>query len=306
MPELPEVRILADYVNLELNKHEVLRVEKNPLSKNTCDLSILEGKRWRLKAAARGKEMAIFFISGEEKHPLKITYGRIGSIEKVSYEEYEDPQLQKRALLRFFTQDWVFFISDFTRMTLWRWCGIWDSTRSPDPLFEHNNWRIHIFRKRKCAKYKLNTQEIMMDQRHFNGIGNYTRAEILYRCSFSPFTPFVEVLQNDVWREEFFSTTKEVLRNAYEYGGYQFKHWKNPFGVHKNTLYRVTKCFNNTKNCFFMLDPKEKKKRKFWFNKIWHLEYEDWALESNLPDPPLKQLIYKYKKHKFKKRWQLR
>ncbi len=304
MPELPEVRIVADYVNQELNKHEVLRVEKHPSSKNKCDLSILDGKTWKLRAVARGKELAIIFISGEEKHPMKITFGRIGSIEKVPIELAEDPEVQTRALLRFYTQDYLFFISDFTKMTLWRWCGIWDGTRSPDPLFEHNEWRTHIYKNRKCKKYKKTTFIIMMDQRHFNGIGNYTRAEILYRVSFSPFLPFIKVLQNDVWREEFFSATKEVLRNTYEFGGFQFKYWKNPFGVNKKRINAVSKCYNNMGNCLYVRDQSDR--RKFWFSHAWTDEYTEWAEEVvNLPATRLTKLIYRFKNNKLKTRWLL-
>ncbi len=303
MPELPEVRIVADYINLEVNNHEILHVEKNPLSKNKCDLTLLEGKTWRLKAVARGKELAIIFISGEEKHPMKITFGRIGSIEKVPIEMAQDPEVQRRALLRFYTQDYLFFISDFTRMTLWRWCGIWDGTRSPDPLFEHKEWRMHIYKNRRCAKYKKTTFMIMMDQRHFNGIGNYTRSEILYRVSFSPFLPFIKVLEDNVWREEFFSATKEVLRNAYEYGGLQFKYWINPFGVDKRKIKVVSRCYNKLEKCYFV---KDEWRRYFWFNKSWADEYTEWAEEVvDLPDTRLTKLIYRNKNNKLKKRWLL-
>lgn len=303
MPELPEVRIVADYINLELNTHEVLRVEKNPKSKNTCDLSILEGKTWRLRAVARGKELAIIFISGEEKHPMKITFGRIGSIEKVPIEMVEDFDVQQKALLRFYTKDYLFFISDFTRMTLWRWCGIWDATRSPDPLFEHNAWRTHIYKKRKCAKYKKTTFMIMMDQRHFNGIGNYTRSEILYRVSFSPFIPFTQVLKNDVYREEFFQATKEVLLNAYEFGGFQFKLWKNPFGVSKKKLDALSKCYNNKGRCMATSDEK---RRFFWFRHEWEDAFYEWTDDdTKLQDTRLIEKIYRFKNNRIKRRWKL-
>jgi formamidopyrimidine-DNA glycosylase len=294
LPELPEVRIVADYINLELNKHEVLRVEKNPDSKNKCDLSILEGKTWRLRAVARGKELAIIFNSGEEKHPMKITFGRIGSIEKVPIDMIKDSDVQKRALLRFYTKDYLFFISDLTRMTLWRWCGIWDATRSPDPLFEHNQWRTHIYNKRKCVKYKKTTFMIMMDQRHFNGIGNYTRSEILYRVSFSPFIPFTEVLKSDVFREEFFRATKEVLQNVYEFGGFQFKKWRNPFGVSKQKINAVSKCYNNNSRCMFTSDEEQ---RFFWFRHEWADAFYEWIDdEDKLQDTRLIKKIYRIKR----------
>ena len=141
MAEQPEVRIMSDFINREIGHRDVVKVEKSPLSKNKSDLSTLEGKKWRISSKVRGKEMMIEFISGEEKHFLKVGFAKIGSIETMDLRSVDTDYLDRRGVLRFYTDEKVYFISDFTRYTLWRWTDQWDSNRSPDIIFEHNDWR---------------------------------------------------------------------------------------------------------------------------------------------------------------------
>ena len=149
MPEQPEVRILSDFINSEIGLRDVIKIEKSPLSKSKCDLTVLEGKKWRMSASSRGKEMIIVFTSGAETHSLKVGFAKIGCIESIAYDQVDTEAFYKRAVLRFYTKDRIYYISDFTRYTLWRWTDQWDANRSPDIVFEHNDWRASLYHKRK-------------------------------------------------------------------------------------------------------------------------------------------------------------
>eukprot|EP01104_Vermistella_antarctica_P010979 TRINITY_DN2997_c0_g1_i1.p1 TRINITY_DN2997_c0_g1~~TRINITY_DN2997_c0_g1_i1.p1 ORF type:complete len:432 (-),score=50.98 TRINITY_DN2997_c0_g1_i1:131-1426(-) len=84
--------------------------------------------------------------------------------------------------------------------------------RSPDPMTEYDLFVDHIQRqltkvddaastsspkKKKASPGTAQRRgpfdkpicELLLDQRHFNGIGNYLRAEILYRANINPFMP---------------------------------------------------------------------------------------------------------------------
>lgn len=169
---------MSEFINTELGQCDVVRVEKSPLSKNKCDLSILENKTWKLFSASRGKEMMIQFSSGEERHLMKIGFARVGSIESFPVSKIIQSEFDKKAVLRFYTADKVYFISDFTRYAQWRWVTAWDRFRSPDIVLEHNDWRANLYKNRNHKKFDVPVFEAMSDQAFFNGIGTFSKTEI--------------------------------------------------------------------------------------------------------------------------------
>lgn len=294
MPEGPEVRIMSDFINSEIGHLSVKKVEKSPISKNKCDLSCLEGKEWKIKSSSRGKEMKIEFSSGDEHHIMKVNFAKIGSIEVTEIGNYDD-LYDRRAMLRFYTEDKVFAISDFTRFIIWRWASEWDTNRSPDVVLEHNEWRDFLYKERKNKYFQRPIFEIIKDQRFFNGVGNFSRSEILGRTKFSPFTPFNDVLESDILREDFFTIIKEVMNDIYDLGGFQFKFWQNPYGKKGVGFNRWIKCHNKPRKAYFIKDAGG----KFWFDKKWSIDYVKWV--SSKDDQPLtltKKIYSKIEKNK--------
>ena len=290
MPEQAEVRILSDFINSEIGLCDVIKIEKSPLSKNRCDLTILEGKTWRMSASSRGKEMIIVFKSEEESHSLKVGFAKIGCIESITYDRVDTEAFLKRAVLRFYTKERIYYISDFTRYTLWRWTDQWDANRSPDIIFEHNDWRASLYRKRKIKYFKRPIFEILTDQRFFNGVGNFSRSEILCRTRFSPYTLFSEVLELDILRDDFFNVCRETLDDIALHGGLQFEHWKNPFGKTNKMLNKWVRCYNKLPKTYFLKDSRG---RKFWFEKKWIPDYIKWVDDNEVQDTRLLKKIYR-------------
>jgi len=293
LPEHPEVRIMSDFFNKEVGQYNVYRVEKSPLSKNKCDLSVLENKTWRISTQYRGKEMMMTFRSGEDRHYLKIGFAKIGSIEIFDHENIDQEYFDKRAILRFYTSEKIYAISDFTRYVIWRWSGDWDTNRSPDIITQHNDWRDLLYVKRNIPYFQRPIFDLLTDQRFFNGIGNYIRSEILARVRFSPFTPLSEVLASDILRDDFFQVTREVLNDAAFFGGMQFKFWENPEKINKYKFNRWIKCYNKPRNAYFIKDTKG---AKFWFLKTWKFQYLMWAKSKEDQNTALIQKIYRQNK----------
>lgn len=65
-----------------------------------------------------------------------------------------------------------------------------------------------------------------MDQRWFNGIGNYLRAEIMGRIDCNPSWPAWAYIEKS--GDDLFSLCKQIPQEAYVLGGGQFKDWYNP------------------------------------------------------------------------------
>lgn len=280
---------MSDFLNKELGHRDVLRVEKNPISKNKCDLSPLEGKSWKVSSSSRGKEMMLIFRNGSEELSMKVGFARIGQVEFYPLDSVDEDYFSRRAMLRFYTKDRVYFISDFTRYVIWRWSSEWDTRRSPDIVTEHNDWRDHLYKNRKIPYFKRPVFEILCDQRFFNGVGTFTRTEILARTRFSPFTAFDEILQNDILRNDFFIICRETMEDIIRLGGLQFEHWKNPFKVSKRNFNRWVKAYNKMGKAFYVRDTSG---RKIWFVRDWIPEYVKWARENQVQDTRLLEKIY--------------
>lgn len=74
---------------------------------------------------------------------------------------------------------------DYRRFGRWEVGGTWGRDRGPDPMWEYQNFRENILTGLKSADFNKPICEALLNQKYFNGIGNYLRAEILYRCIMS-------------------------------------------------------------------------------------------------------------------------
>merc|ERR1712203_828152 len=83
---------------------------------------------------------------------------------------------------------------DYRRFGRWELEGDWGKDRGPDPIYDYENFRKNVLDNLSAAPFNKPICETMLDQKYFNGIGNYLRAEILYRCSVPPFDKARDVL----------------------------------------------------------------------------------------------------------------
>lgn len=66
--------------------------------------------------------------------------------------------------------------------------GSWGNDRGPDPVLEHKAFVSNILDNLSRPVFDKELCEVMLEQKWFNGIGNYLRAEVMYRAGLSPFT----------------------------------------------------------------------------------------------------------------------
>ena len=87
--------------------------------------------------------------------------------------------------------------------------------RSPDPLWENDAWRslfTPVALSDSCFDGAI--CEVMLDQRYFNGVGNYLRAEILDFAHIRPFDIAREVLSVAESRETLLKATVTILKRS--------------------------------------------------------------------------------------------
>uniref|UniRef100_A0ABM0MFT2 DNA-(apurinic or apyrimidinic site) lyase n=1 Tax=Saccoglossus kowalevskii TaxID=10224 RepID=A0ABM0MFT2_SACKO len=207
MPEGPEIHLACRFVNhVCSNRIFSGKVVKSVVSK--CDDVSFDCESYTVSASARGKEMQLalhpnssLLVNKEKKYKtssgnmtkILFRFGMSGSFHFSSINE-----LHKHAHLKFFTKEtppMVLSFVDTRRFGRWEVNSDWSKDRSPDPMFEYQVFRSNIVMNISNKVFERPICEVLLDQKFFNGIGNYLRAEILYRSGIAPFTKARNVLE---------------------------------------------------------------------------------------------------------------
>ncbi|XP_003952754.1 endonuclease 8-like 1 isoform X2 [Pan troglodytes] len=199
MPEGPELHLASQFVN-EACRALVFGgcVEKSSVSRNPE--VPFESSAYRISASARGKELRLILspLPGAQppQEPLALVFrfGMSGSFQLVPREE-----LPRHAHLRFYTappgRRLALCFVDIRRFGRWDLGGKWQPGRGPCVLQEYQQFRENVLRNLADKAFDRPICEALLDQRFFNGIGNYLRAEILYRLKIPPFEKARSVLE---------------------------------------------------------------------------------------------------------------
>ena len=169
----------------------------------------------------------------------------------------------KHSHLRFTTTRGNYLVlNDVRRFAKWKWANDWNSGRGPCPLTEYpkfiENIKLH-YANHKAFSLPIN--ELMMNQRFFNGIGNYLRAEILWRLNINPFTIAKEINLKD-W-DHLLLLCHLCVRDAYTLGGGQLSDWKNPNGTDATSFKEWMKCYGSRSSIT------DGTGRRFWYDAKW-------------------------------------
>ena len=265
MPELAEVRLMTEFFNSTSKGLRFKSIYKSNESKvkTNLDLFQISNGGFIVIAYSRGKETIIVLedFDTEEQMVLNVTYGMSGNWQYVS----NSSKIPKHSHLIFEALNGSYIcLVDVRRFAKWKWAVSWSDNRGPDPVTEFdlfvenlkNNSHKKVFDKPIC--------ELLMDQKYFNGIGNYLRAEILYRADINPWTPARDAIRITKLLE----LCKTVPLEAYKIGGGSIKDWKNPYGDQKITMDQWLKCYGREVS---IIDGTG---RKLWFNSKYALVSE--------------------------------
>lgn len=211
MPEGPELHLASLFVNRMCNgvvfsgAVEKSEVSKNPDVPFTSDAYIVS-------ATSRGKEVRLTLTpiksdgdgeppkrarakaeQNQEPMDVVIRFGMSGF-----FRFTPENELPKHAHLRFYTREEprrVLSFVDARRFGSWQPNGTWQPDRGPCIMFEYESFRQNVLSNLEDKTFDRPICETMLNQKYFNGIGNYLRAEILYRLNIPPFVKARTVLE---------------------------------------------------------------------------------------------------------------
>lgn len=267
MPEIAEVKIMSDFINYVASKECFFnKIEKSEHTKVKTELDEFDDVVFKVQAKTRGKEMLIDVIpigEGTQKKSLSVTLGMSGNFVYIKKNSEYFDKVMKHAHLRFKTVGGNYLVlHDVRRFAKWKWANGWGKNRGYCPLTEFNEFNEYLrinWYKQKIFNTPLN--ELLMNQSLFNGVGNYLRAEILYRMNINPFQPANNLSQMEV--DSLIKFTHLCCREAYTLGGGELKDWVNPNGNSEKSFKEWMVCYNKGASVV------DKTGRRFWYDPQW-------------------------------------
>lgn len=258
MPELAELKLTAQYINESSRGLKFTNIVKNPVHKGTEVTPPFD--KFYVRAVSRGKELVVYLEDTETglEVPVRMTMGMAGHFRMTN-----TGQENKHAHLKFYSTDGTTLsFVDVRRFGKWKPGHAWSDNRGPDPTFEYDLFVKNIMDNLDKKAFDKPICEVLMNQKYFNGIGNYLRAEILFRIeNLNPFMPARAAIKQS---EELLKYCKALPMLAFAMGGGKIKDWKNPFedDYRKSDFFL---CYNN-KSMSNVIDSGG---RRFWYDPKW-------------------------------------
>ena len=242
MPELAEIRIMSDYINDVCDNKDFTSISfsESAVARKLGIVQPSDLQIFRISAEARGKELLLSIIQGEIFMKISFSMGMSGHWKWI--EAGEEPP--KHTHVKF---NAIGFSSlclvDVRRFAKWKVVESWSQNRGPCPVEEHDSFLENISDNLKRSAFSKPICEVLLDQRYFNGIGNYLRAEILYRASQDPFEEARKALTKNTLITEL---CKRLPLEAYQLGGGQLKDWESPFKIPRFSFEQWIQCYGKS------------------------------------------------------------
>ena len=139
----------------------------------------------------------------------------------------------------------------------------WAPHRGPDPVDHFDDFKSYIYQHLDKRTFLKPVSELLMDQRYFNGVGNYLRAEICGQYGINPFLPALKVID-----DQFLACVAHIMRQSYLLAGGSLYQWQNPFSTleireEKANFDDWLEFYGKTESVV------DKTGRRFWFDPKW-------------------------------------
>lgn len=253
MPELPELRISADFIN-QKSQHRFIKAFHIEKGNNPKPFEIEE--QFNVSAQSSGKELLINFsnMSGDDLK-IWVFMGMSGNWKYVKTEDWNSTKFTRMRL------------DDETGHSLLLYGGFMGpkysvgksftgTKRGPDPTKKFEEFKANIYNNINNRAFDKPICEVLLNQEYFNGIGAYLTAEIVGRLDINPFRNLKSFSTSEL--NNLFDMILKCCEESYKFGGGELRDWNNPFGSSK--IDEWIKFYNKKDVCL---------KQKFGTRNIW-------------------------------------
>lgn len=255
MPELAELKIMSDYINQNVKEKTFTKLYHVEKGNNPVDSNLIEN--FKVESVSNGKELVLRVYHDVADLKFSVFMGMSGNWKWVPTEKWNDTKFIRMRLDS--TDGHSLLLYGSYMGPKYRLGGFTGVKRGPDPTKEFYKFKQNILDNLHTKLFDKPICEVILDQKYFNGIGNYLRSTILFYLDVNPFESARKVITDN---PNILDLCKDIPLKAYELNGGQLQDWINPF----DTDYDEFK-----KWVFYQkgLKVKDKTGRTFWFHDKW-------------------------------------
>ena len=257
MPELAEIKIMADFINSACEKKDFTSIafSESAMSRRLGIVQPTDLQIFSITAESRGKELILSLIQGGQ------VFMKIGCSMGMSghWALCHRDHMPKHTHMKFSSIDnHSLCLVDTRRFAKWKVVEDWSTNRGPCPVKEYSEFKHNILQNLDKKEFNKPIHLVLMNQKYFNGIGNYLRAEILFQAAQDPFKEArIALLANPAIME----LCERLPNEAYILGGGQLKDWENPFSVPAGGFDEWMQCYGKAQ--WFT----DKNGRRMWYHE---------------------------------------
>lgn len=255
MPELAEIKIMSDYINSHSKGRTFTKsfhVEKGNIP---VDSNLIEN--FKVEADSNGKELIVKMYNDDKCVNLSVFMGMSGNWLFTKTETWSDRKFTRFRLDT--TDGYSLLLYGLYMGPKYRVGGFIGVKRGVDPTREFETFKKNVLENLDKKVFDKPICEALLEQKYFNGIGNYLRSTILYYLDVNPFEEARKVIKDN---PKVLDMCRDIPMTAYKLNGGQLQDWKNPF----DSDYEEFK-----KWVFYQkgISCKDKTGRTFWYDEKW-------------------------------------
>jgi DNA-formamidopyrimidine glycosylase len=266
MPEGPEVKIVADFLNKKLK------------NKTITDLNYCS-KPYKQKYGELIKELNQFTpIKFEKVFCIgKASFLKIGKHHYFSYhlgmtgKWSEIKEKHSHLIIKTSDQDQLYFTDTrrFGNIKLLKEGDLLKKYPKERDLLNYNtSIKKNVDYLIKNIQTNQEVCKVLLNQKYFCGVGNYLKSEILYHSKIHPHRSWPSLNKKEITNLCMF--TREIMKKAYMSGGAELRDFKNPKKNSKLQLIAYGKKIDSKKR-LIVNDITKDQRRTYWCPKIQKL-----------------------------------
>lgn len=257
MPEAPEIRIMSDFINQHsknqkfINFYHVLKGNQ-PQDGNFFDFTV--------DADFYGKQLQLSLKGKESTLDISVFMGMNGNWKLVDTSNWSDTKFTRMRLDR---EDGKSLLLYGGYMGPKYRIGGFDTKRGFDIIKDFDKFKQNVLDNLKLKVFDKPICEVLLDQKYFDGVGNYLRSTILYYLDVNPFESAREIISDN---PAIFELCRDVIQKSYRLNGGQLRDWQNPNPNLDSEEFHSWVFYQKGLSCT------DKTGRTFWFNEKWQME----------------------------------
>ena len=255
MPELAELKIMADYINVNAKEKKFNKIYDVAKGNIPTEFALADGE-FSLVSVSNGKELVLNVYHDVASFKISVFMGMSGNWLWIPTKDWTD---RKFVRMRMDTTDgWSLLLYGLYMGPKYK-VGGFATKRGPDPTKEFETFKTNVVDNLHLKPFSKPICEALLEQKYFNGIGNYLRSTILYYLDVDPFEEARVVIRRN---PEILDMCRDVPMKAYQLNGGQLQDWKNPFDTDYEEFLKWV---------FYQkgLSCRDNTGRTFWYNPKW-------------------------------------